>query len=428
MFTELKALLSKAYHLKDKIAFYPSIIAISGILLSYFMFYLEEKGMSTYLLDVIPDIVVNNTETSRTLLTTFIAGLISIMVFSFSMVMILLNQASSSFSPRLLPGLISNRRHQVILGLYMGTIIYCIIILVSIEENSNKYQLPGFSILIAIFFMLSCLAAFIYFIHSISQQIQISHIMHKIFKISKKRLIDLIENEKAVEIDFPDTASFKVYPTTKSGYVTNMALHNIAEIAKKNNSRIATEIIKGFFILEGEPLFKSEKELDKDTVNLILNQFSFTTNELVEDNYVLAFKQLTEIIVKAMSPGINDPGTAINAIDYLSQLFSIRLDKTDLSYTFVEDEPWVFIKTIHFETLIYQVMVSIRTYCKNDVTVVQKLLNMLFLLKHQSKNNDYTKIIEMEIDNLKTDINLVIKNEKDLIFLNKTILRNEQLN
>ena len=118
MIDKLKLLISKTYHLKDKIAFYPSIIALFGILLAYFMLFLEEKGITKYLLEYIPDVVVNNTETSRSLLTTFIGGLISIMVFSFSMVMILLNQASSNFSPRLLPELISNRRHQLILGFY----------------------------------------------------------------------------------------------------------------------------------------------------------------------------------------------------------------------------------------------------------------------------------------------------------------------
>ncbi|WP_111308590.1 DUF2254 domain-containing protein [Confluentibacter sediminis] len=425
MLNQLKFIITKTYHLKDKIAFYPSIIALSGIVFSYVMFYLEKNGISKYLLEVAPEIVVNNTETSRTLLTTFIAGLISIMVFSFSMVMILLNQASNNFSPRLLPGLISNKRHQIILGIYIGTIIYCIIILVSIEENSNKYQLPGFSVLTAIFLMLNCLAAFIYFIHSISQQIQISHIMHEIFKISKKRLIALIEKENDAKIEFPNTSSFKTYHTPKTGYVTNMALHNIAEIAKKHESKIATEIIKGMFVLEGEAVFKSEKELDEETVDQIMSQFSFTDNELVEDNYVLAFKQLTEIIVKAMSPGINDPGTALNAIDYLSQLFSIRLDKKDLSYTFIDEEPWVYIKTINFETLLYQVMVAIRTYCKQDVIVVQKLIQLLFLLKKKSKKENYTKAIEEEINYLKTDINLAIKNEKDLEFLNKLIGKND---
>ena len=107
----------KVYHLKDKIAFFPTLISLGGAFFAYIMMYAETQGISNYLIDFLPELVINNTETARVILTTFIAGLISIMVFSFSMVMILLNQASSNFSPRLLPGLISNRKHQIILGI-----------------------------------------------------------------------------------------------------------------------------------------------------------------------------------------------------------------------------------------------------------------------------------------------------------------------
>ena len=166
MIDKLKLLISKTYHLKDKIAFYPSIIALFGILLAYFMLFLEEKGITKYLLEYIPDVVVNNTETSRSLLTTFIGGLISIMVFSFSMVMLLLSQASNNYSPRLLPGLISDKHHQVILGIYLATILYNIFILFSVEPSEDKYTLPGFSVLLGIVFTILCLVAFIYFIHN----------------------------------------------------------------------------------------------------------------------------------------------------------------------------------------------------------------------------------------------------------------------
>jgi uncharacterized membrane protein len=102
--------------LKSKIAFYPTLLSVLGLTFAFTMFYFESKGISKYLLEHAPVLVVNDTETARSLLTTFIGGLISIMVFSFSMVMILLNQASSNFSPRILPGLISNTRHQIVLA------------------------------------------------------------------------------------------------------------------------------------------------------------------------------------------------------------------------------------------------------------------------------------------------------------------------
>lgn len=419
MIDKLKLLISKTYHLKDKIAFYPSIIALFGILLAYFMLFLEEKGITKYLLEYIPDVVVNNTETSRSLLTTFIGGLISIMVFSFSMVMILLNQASSNFSPRLLPELISNRRHQLILGFYISTIVYCIFILVSIEENSNEYQLPGFSVLIAIALMLHCLASFIYFIHSISQEIQINNIMDKILNTAKRRLNRLIDSEDDTEVNFPDSTKFHIYKATKSGYITNIALKNIADIAKKNDSKIKTIGFKGSFIIKNQPLFKSEKKLNEDCIKDITNQFEYSTNELIDDNYVLAFKQLTEIAVKAMSPGINDPGTALNAIDYLSELFSIRLLKSDYSYTKIEDVAWVNITSVNFRTLLYQVMASLRTYCKRDISVVQNLIKMLQFLKEIAQKNTHKEAIDKELELLKNDINSSITNKEDLKFLNE---------
>lgn len=419
MIDKLKLLISKTYHLKDKIAFYPSIIALFGILLAYFMLFLEEKGITKYLLEYIPDVVVNNTETSRSLLTTFIGGLISIMVFSFSMVMILLNQASSNFSPRLLPELISNRRHQLILGFYISTIVYCIFILVSIEENSNEYQLPGFSVLIAIALMLHCLASFIYFIHSISQEIQINNIMDKILNTAKRRLNRLIDSEDDTEVNFPDSTKFHIYKATKSGYITNIALKNIADIAKKNDSKIKTIGFKGSFIIKNQPLFKSEKKLNEDCIKDITNQFEYSTNELIDDNYVLAFKQLTEIAVKAMSPGINDPGTALNAIDYLSELFSIRLLKSDYSYTKIEDVAWVNITSVNFSTLLYQVMASLRTYCKRDISVVQNLIKMLQFLKEIAQKNTHKEAIDKELELLKNDINSSITNKEDLNFLNE---------
>lgn len=203
---------NKIINLKNKIAFFPTIIAIAGCAFAYIMMYLESNGISKYLLDFLPELVINNVETARTILTTFIAGLTSIMVFSFSMVMILLNQASSNFSPRLLPGLISNRKHQIVLGIYLFTIIYCIFILVFIEPSDKSYQIPGFSVLLSIFFMISSLAAFIYFIHSISQEIQINNILLRIYKSAEEKLKNKLTKEYKKKID---TSNWFAHKTKK---------------------------------------------------------------------------------------------------------------------------------------------------------------------------------------------------------------------
>ncbi|WP_417370380.1 DUF2254 domain-containing protein [Gelidibacter japonicus] len=425
-------LLEYIIKLESNIAFYPSLISLAGLLFAFFMYYLESWGVSGYLIENAPILVINNIDTARDLLTTFIGGLISIMVFSFSLVMILLNQASSNFSPRLLPGLISNRRHQIILGIYNSTLLYCIFTLVSITPHGDKYQLPGFSVLLAIIFMTVCLAAFIYFIHSISQQIQVGTIMDKIFDKAYERLNTLIDNEKSTEIEFPDTSNWKTVECAKSGYFQDVGLNSLAEFAQEKKVKIEIVQIKGTYILKGLPLLKySGAELDGDAKNEILACFHFSKNELVEENYVLAFKQITEIALKAMSPGINDPGTAINAVDYMTELFTLRMKKRDRSYLFDDDDDaYVSIKTVNFEDLMYSVMAALRTYCKHDIIVVQKLFMMLEFLLQDADTCDqhYKMTIIKEVKNLYQDAIENQKNDTDLSVIESRMAKLKSLN
>ena len=418
--------------LEGNIAFYPSLISLGGLLFAFFMFYAESWGISGYLIDNAPVLVINNTETARGLLTTFIGGLISIMVFSFSLVMILLNQASSNFSPRLLPGLISNRRHQIILGIYNSTLLYCIFTLVSITPHGDKYQLPGFSVLLAIIFMTLCLGAFIYFIHSISQQIQVGTIMEKIFDEANIRLSNLIENEKSMDAKFPDTSSWQSINSKKSGYFQDVSLKSLANFAKEHQIQIEIAQIKGTFILRNLPIFRyTGAVLKEEAINEILKYFHFSKNELVDENYVLAFKQITEIALKAMSPGINDPGTAISAIDYLTDLFALRMGKRDNSFLFDDnDNAYVSIKTVSFEELMYNVMAALRTYCKHDIIVVQKLFMMLaYLLEHVDPvDKSYDKTISKEIKSLYEDAIKNQNNEADLAVIKSQIKKMKSLN
>ncbi|MCM5663141.1 DUF2254 domain-containing protein [Galbibacter mesophilus] len=401
--------------IKNQIAFYPTIITIIGCVFAFLMIYMESLGISKYLRENIPMLVVDNVETARSLLSVFIGGLISLMVFSFSMVMVLLNQASNNFSPRILPGLISNRRHQLVLGFYLATLLYCIFILVSIEPTADEDKIPGFAVLISIILTTLCLAAFISFIHSISQSIQINHILENIYSTSKKRLTELLNNQKEYEEDFPDTSEWNDYNSHRSGYFQNIATDTLLDIAEEHNTKFKILVARGNFILEGVPLFSSEKELDEEMVEKILDSFLFSKGELIENNYILAFKQITEITVKAMSPGINDPGTALNAIDYLTELLALRMKKEDRSMYFRNDKPHIYQVSISFSELLYNVMASIRLYCKHDIIILQKLLIMLKYLQYQPcVNESYKNAILKEVETLTHDARNNLSNERDL--------------
>jgi uncharacterized membrane protein len=331
------------------------------------------------------------------------------------MVMLLLSQASSNYSPRLLPGLISDKNHQVILGIYMATTLYCIFILFSIQPTGDKYQIPGFSVLLGILGTVISIYAFIYFIHNISQSIQINNILDRIYKSARSLLENLIEKESETNSKFPSSKDWFEYPTGKSGYLQDISTSVLIDICEKEDVKLRILPVKGQFILIGLPLFKSNKKLEETTVKKILSSFEFARGELVENNYVLAFKQITEIIIKAMSPGINDPGTAINGIDYLTELLALRLKKKDVHIISNDEKTYIKISMVKFEDLLYNVMASIRTYCKHDIILVQKLLLMFKYLKTQNiKKQGYLDCIDTEIKTLLDDVKQAVTNQRDI--------------
>lgn len=419
----MKYFLNRIYilfsNLQSKIAFYPSVLAFFGFLIAFVLIYFENQGASKYLLEHIPMLVVNNGDTALSILTVCITGLISMMVFSFSMVMVLLNQAASNYSPRLLPGLISDKNHQFILGTYLATIIYCIFVAVSIQPEGGSYQTPGFSVLVGIIFTVICIGAFIYFIHNISQSIQINNILDGIFRQAKKRLKFLLKNEENENQSFPETDDWFEYHSEKSGYFQNLSSDNLLDICKQEETQIEILPVKGIFILNGIPLFKSKKELDEATVKKVLSNFSLARGELVSTNYVLAFKQITEVILKAMSPGINDPGTALNALDYLTELLALRMQKQDTQYLKIKDEVVMKMASVSFEELLYQVLAPIRSYCKHDIIIVQKMGILFYYLKSQETiSKKYYEVIDTEARNFLTDAKSAIKNEADIHKIN----------
>jgi|GEM_PF-6305771 len=245
--------------------------------------------------------------------------------------------------------------------------------------------------------------------------------MSEIYKSAKTNLKRQINIEEKKDFKFPDSDNQQAYNTKTSGYVQDVATTIIADIAVKANCKIHIISPKGSFVNKVQVLFKTEKNVEDKILDRIYENFDFSRNEYVEDNYVLAFKQLTEIALKAMSPGINDPETTLNSIDYLSELLLLRVQKEDVIITFKDDKPFILLNSITFEKLLYQVMLSLRTYCKHDAILMKKMLEMLKNLLHKCEIETYSSSIKIEVENLLIDAKEAIKNERDLKILQNAV-------
>lgn len=399
----------------SSIAFYPTLILVGYICLVILVLNVGERITTKWLLENAPYLVIKNADTARSILSTMIGGLISIMVFSFSMVMMLLNQASNNFSPRLLPGLVSDSRNQIVLGIFLGTIFFNIIVLMKVLPDGNEYSLNGFAILSGILLGMSCLVVFIYFIHTVSSSIQIDNILKGIFLDAKQRINYLLDqDEESVNSDI-NVEGWYIVNSTKAGYYQGVGLKGLKKICKEKNLNLKSYPIKGEYILPNIPLYAVDKKLDENEIEVINSHFLFANNLSVSENFNLGFKQICEVGIKAMSPGINDPGTALITIDYLTELLALRmkLGQTKI-YSNENNSFTIDLKRQSFEDILYYLMASYRQYCKHDIILMEKLVSMLnYLIEQPAKFERYRKVIDDQLQIVKQSIEANISSQAD---------------
>lgn len=401
--------------LTHSIGFIPVIMGLCGVLTAYLLGFLEDWGISRFLNENFESVLIRSAGTATSVMTYLAGGIISIMVFSFSMVMLLLNQASSNFSPRVLPGLISVKKHQYIIGNFLFSLLFITFVAVKIKPNDDTYELPGFSMLVGIVLTVNCLFSFIYFIDSISKAIQIDNILKNI----RRLVIQSIKSDSAMRSDhgsFETGPDWKVYASEEFGYYKGINQEAMLNLSKEHHFQIAFLAYQGKYISPGEALFSCSQALEKEVIASVRHNIYINLDpEDVMENYVYGFKQVAEVGVRAMSPGVNDPATAMTTIDYLSEFFCLILPLDTLKFLEKDDYVGVSLHVISFGELLSELMMEYRMYCKGDVIVSQKLVLMLQQIsKHPDCTEPHKAILKEELEKLLFDVEKSIENPKDL--------------
>jgi uncharacterized membrane protein len=358
------------------LAFYPTLIAVGFLCLCLLSMRIEYQPWMMTLKDTVDVGMVRNADNARLILGTLVGGILSLMVFSFSMVMVVLNNASASLSPRVIPGLISDKGHQKTLGFYLGTILYALLLITSIEQNSTT-DVPSLGVLISLCLGIACLGLFVHFIHSITRSIQVEYILNNLYCTTLHKLAAREAKMACVETlpSWPDDSNWREVRSERSGYFKELNISAINAMLCEHDLRMTVMIHRGFFVMSGRPLFKLDREVDEDIASQLLDCFDFFIEEYAHTHYLFGCTQISEIAVKALSPGINDPGTAITAIDMLSVLLSKRLPLPDLDIAPLPDQPpRLFHYEMNLDELLLLVLGPIRNYGCADVGVLVCLL------------------------------------------------------
>ncbi|MBE0479927.1 MAG: DUF2254 domain-containing protein, partial [Dehalococcoidia bacterium] len=368
-------------YIVESTAFYPTAISAGFLAFAILILYLEGLGLTESISAALPFVTLESERTAEVILSTVAAGLISLVVFTYTMVMIILNRAATSYSPRVVPGLITQRSNQVILGFYLGTIVYSLVILVSIRPLGDGVTTQGTSVVFAVFFGIVSLGLFVYFIHSISKSVQVENIIERVHNTASRVMNSELETRDfSNEPEMPDSSNWPELRSPRSGYLQGLHERRLLPVLQRNDISLRFLAPFGSYVVKGAPYVKTSKPVESGSGlnQLIDRSLIFHREEHVEINYALGFRQITEIAVESISPALNDPGTAAKALDYLTNLFALRMKLPDTEYIVdTESRVRIILERPSFKELLYRTLTPIREYGKKDMTIITRLLETL---------------------------------------------------
>lgn len=374
----------------SSIAFYPAIISASLSLFAIFFLWVEYQP---WLMEIKPSLkffLVKSIDDSRLLLGTLVAAVISLMVFSFSMVMIVLNQASNNLSPRIVPGLVTSIENQIVLGVYLGTICYCLLLILNIYPSTDPVRIPSVGVFVGLLLGLICLCLFTYFIHKISLSIQVDNIVTDLYRQTKRQVKRCVGEP---ETELPEREYPHTLHSVASGYLKWIDKSTLLKICIKHNLHLKVNAHIGAFLVKQSDYIKLDEPVDEEVEQSIHQCFLFYAEEKLDDHFSFGFKQISEIAVKALSPALNDPSTAIKCIDILTDLFIEKCQYAEETQLVDEQkEVRVVLIPIDTELLMRWAIEPIVWHGRNDPIVLTHLLNNLRIIESHLTDNGDQKI------------------------------------
>lgn len=361
----------------NSIAFYPAIIVLAFLVLSILSITFDFSEMGMQLKSHLQVLKLRDATTARSIISSITSGIITLTVFSFSMVMIVLNQTASQLSNRILDRLIGSRFQQLVLGLYVGTIIYSLLLLSTIRDIDKGVQIPALSTYLLIVLTVFDIFIFIYFLHFITQSVKYEVIIQRVLEETMTSL----EHACILEQAPPESPSFEsnyLITATKSGIYQGFDKKVLMRICIENDCILQLMQSPGSYVLIGCSVIKVNKKLDNDILKSIRNEVYLQASESIKENFFFGFRQLTEIALKALSPGINDPGTAIQSMRALFQLYAYRLYFfPETTIRDKESKVLIIAKELTFDQIFIDTIYPIWDYGKEDRLMQNELHHLL---------------------------------------------------
>jgi uncharacterized membrane protein len=343
-------------------------------------------------------------QVAQVILSGIASSIMTVVSIVFAILLMTLTLASMQFSPRIIVSFAKDRVTQWTLGVFLGTFCYCMAALPAARSLPHPYS-PVFAVCGAMLLALSCVAWLLYFIHHISQAISVSHIVDRIATETEGIIDDVMPQPREDQRTFePPPRELETWDipllSESSGYIRFVDTRRLVALAKFHHVKIRAVRRVGQFVPAGTPLvlvYKASR-LPPESAAEILGAFDLGPSRTLQQDVEFGVLQIVDIGLKAISPAVNDPTTAVSCVDQLSRIL-IRFASRELPSAILYDPPGiprVMIPWISFQGLLKSAFEQIRLYSKADVAVSLRLLRALSDIAWTTREAEFRRALRDE--------------------------------
>jgi uncharacterized membrane protein len=320
-------------------------------------------------------------QVAQVILSAIATSIMTVVSIVFAILLMTLTLASTQFSPRILVSFVRDRGTQWTLGVFLGTFSYCMAALPAARSLPVAFM-PVLTVMGAMLLALVSVGWLIFFIHHISQAISVNHIVDRIARETEIVIDELMPRPRTrfepMRQAPPDGTDDIPILNQQSGYIRFVDVGQLLYLAKSWRIRIRVARGVGQFLPAGVPLVHVSREDRINPVRTVelLGAFDIGPTRTLQQDVEFGVIQIVDIALRAMSPAVNDPSTAITCIDHLSRILirwlgrappaSVLFDPPHVPRVLV---PWLGVDGM-FDTAFEQ----IRHYAASDAAVSLRLL------------------------------------------------------
>lgn len=381
--------------LRHSFLFLPGVLCVVAIALAEALIFLDRRIGDVDLGPLGAVLTQVGASGSRDLLAAIAGSMLTVASTTFSITVAVLALSSSTYGPRLVRNFMSDRGNQLVLGIFVATFLYSLMVLRSVRvvaDGDEQYFVPHLAVNMAVLLAVSAIGVLVYFIHHISDSVQVATLARRV-RDDLLRAVDRLYPEQvawsagdvAAERDAPASPVRQAEATTvlarESGYVQALDHDDLLAVAREHDLVIWLQVRPGDHALAGLALAEvgPPERVGERVRARLRSAIVLGRARTPEQDVEFAALVLEEMAVRALSPGTNDPYTAINALDALSVgLVRLAGRPTPSPYRFDhEGRLRVVAPAVTLTDVVDHVLDAMRCYALEHPTVLHRTLQLV---------------------------------------------------